>query len=261
MTVKTIRNKKNKFFSVYPKPWLWLAVMLIPLFFACLPAPSDTVEISWATNQHFTRFEAVSRFEHENPGIRVNIRPVSEPRQFLLQCLYGDSPDVMTFFQLDAFQSFAGNNLLLPLAVDTYRPWPFYPQLKDYCFRRGDQSLMALPQVAYPYLLFFNPALVSPARARAVGNWSDLLALIERRMPLPPKNGKRVFGLDIHSDVLWFNTWYWQRNGRIFDPHTGQLVLDPTRVADTLSEIRNFGCIFDRSSKEFSARSKPPCFW
>ena len=220
-----------------PRPWLILCLALLALGSSCRQAPSETVEISWATNRHFTRFRAAAGFERENPGIKVKIRPVSEPRQFLLQCLFGQPPDVITFFQVDSFQNFAGNNLLLPLAAGKYRPWPFYAGLKDYCFRRGDQALMALPQVAYPYLLYFNPDLVPPDKAGAVKTWDDLLQLIKSHLPLPAKNGKRVFGLDIQSDAIWFNTWYWQRNGRIFDPRTGQLALDQRLAAQTLAAM------------------------
>ena len=219
------------------RPWLIICLVLLSLATGCRREPSGTVEISWATNQHFTRFEAVAGFERNNPGIKVKIRPVSEPRQFLLQCLFGQPPDVITFFQVDSFQSFAGNGMLLPLPAGEYQPWPFYQGLRDYCFRRGDNALMALPQVAYPYLLYFNPDLVPPAEAKAVKDWDGLLRLIKSRMPLPDRNGKRVFGLDIQSDMVWFNTWYWQRNGRFFDPEDGRLIFDEALAADSLSAM------------------------
>ncbi|PID73933.1 MAG: hypothetical protein CSB33_01105 [Desulfobacterales bacterium] len=225
------------------KCWFLFAALLPTLFCACRPAPSDRVEISWATNQHFTRFEAVARFEQIHPEIRVIIRPVSEPRQFLLQCLYGDSPDVITFFHPDSFQGFAENNLLLPFAADECQPWPFYPGLKDYCFRHADQALMALPQVAYPYVLYFNPDLVSPSIARTIRSWDDLFSLVAPRLPLPPRNGKRVFGLDIQSDIIWFTTWYWQRGGRFFSPDTAALVLDMARAANTFDEMAKWRSI------------------
>ena len=232
-----IKGGRTSTFTQSPWPRLLFCVILLVLYSACRQAPSEKVEISWATNQHFTRSEAADRFERENPGIRVRIRPVSEPRQFLLQCLFGESPDVITFFQVDSFQAFAGNNLLLPLPAEDYQPWPFYAGLKDYCFRHGDKILMALPQVAYPYLLYYNPELIPPAEAKTVKTWDSLLQLIKSHMPIPSKNGKKVFGLDIQSDQIWFNTWYWQRNGRIFDPDTGGLILDQALATDTLAAM------------------------
>ncbi len=237
MSEKSVGDRQDKLFFKWPECWFLFTLLLPTLFYGCRPAPSDKVEISWATNQHFTRFEAVARFEQLHPDIRVIICPVSEPRQFLLQCLYGDPPDVITFYQTDTFQGFAENNLLLPFAIDAYQPWPFYPGMKDYCFRRSDQALMALPQVTYPYILYFNPDLISFATAGTIKSWDDLLAVLSQRLPLPPKNGKPVFGLDIQSDILWFTTWYWQRGGRFFAPDTGELALDPARVTSTLDAM------------------------
>ncbi|OPX39225.1 MAG: hypothetical protein B1H11_03535 [Desulfobacteraceae bacterium 4484_190.1] len=206
----------------------------------CQPAPKPFVEISWATNQHYTRMDAIAHFEKENPDIRVKIRPISEPRQFFLQCLYGDAPDVITFFQVDTFQSFARNGLLLPLNSDDYMSWPFYRGLRDYCFRRDDDVLMALPQVAYPYVLYFNKRLVPQEKALDVSNWEDLLVLIESLLPRKSKSGKRVFGLDIHNDLLWFTTWYWQRGGRIFTPGGDKLILDRAKAVETLDAMKKW---------------------
>lgn len=209
----------------------------------CRRAPKDCVEISWATNQHHTRFDAIRHFERENPGIRVQIRPISEPRQFFLQCLFGDAPDVITFFQVGAFQTFACNDLLRCLNPEDYRPWPFYAGQKDYCFRRGDNALMALPQVAYPYLLYYNKGLVPSNKARAVKTWQDLLALIRSMPPMENSRGKHVFGLDIQSGQIWFTTWYWQRKGRLFDANTGRLVLDQAAAVDVLDAMHKWRSI------------------
>lgn len=206
----------------------------------CRPAPKPFVEISWATNQHHTRMDAIAHFEKENPGIRVKIRPISEPRQFFLQCLYGDAPDVITFFQVDTFQTFAGNGLLLPLNSDNYTTWPFYRGLRDYCFRSGDDVLMALPQVAYPYVLYFNKRLVPQEKALDVNNWEDLLVLTESLLPRKSESGRRVFALDIQSDLVWFTTWYWQRGGRIFTPGEGGLVLDRSKAVETLDAMKKW---------------------
>jgi len=206
----------------------------------CRPAPKPFVEISWATNQNHTRMDAIAYFEKENPGIRVKIRPISEPRQFFLQCLYGDAPDVITFFQVDTFQAFARNGLLFPLNSNNYTPWPFYQGLRDYCFRRGDDVLMALPQVAYPYVLYFNKRLVPQEKALDVNNWEDLLALSESLLPRKSESGRRVFALDIQSDLVWFTTWYWQRGGRLFSPSDGRLILDRAKAVETLDAMKKW---------------------
>lgn len=217
-----------------------MLLMGIVLAAGCRPAVDEVVEIAWATNPHHTRMDAIAYFEKENPDIRVNIRPISEPRQFFLQCLYGDAPDVITFFQADLFQSFARNDLLLPLAPDNYSPWPFYEGLKDYCFRRGDGLLMALPQVTYPYVLYFNKRLVDPQKAMGVNTWPELLSLAQSLLPQKNRSGRKVFGLDIQSDQVWFTTWYWQRGGRLFDPEDGRSILDRDKALETLEAMNQW---------------------
>jgi len=225
----------------------------------CRPAPKNFVQISWATNQHHTRMDAIIHFEKENPGIRVKIRPISEPRQFFLQCLYGDAPDVITFFHADAFQSFARNDLLVPLDINNYTPWPFYQGLKDYCFRRRDDILMALPQVAYPYVLYFNKKLVNSKKALEVKSWQGLLILAESICPKKNKSGKKVFGLDIQSDQVWFTTWYWQKGGRFFAKQNGKLILDRAKALETLYSMnrwRDVTGIIPKASDRLNLPSK-----
>ncbi|MFH1036269.1 MAG: hypothetical protein V1806_17355, partial [Pseudomonadota bacterium] len=95
----------------------------------------------WATNLHDTRRAAVAAFEADHPGVRIRILPIATPWKLYLQCLYGQCPDVITFFQVGAFQTFARNNLLLPLPPEN--PWPHYSALRDYAFRRGDGAHLA----------------------------------------------------------------------------------------------------------------------
>lgn len=225
---------------------VFIALLFVWVVFVtgCRPASENFVQISWATNQHHTRMDAIAHFEKQNPGIKVKIRPISEPRQFFLQCLYGDAPDVITFFHADTFQSFARNDLLLPLNPDDYTPWPFYQGLKDYCFRRGgDAILMALPQVAYPYVLYFNKKLVDPQKALTLKKWEDLLALAKSLSPQKNKSGKKVFGLDIQSDQVWFTTWYWQRGGRFFAQKNGKLILDRAKAVETLESMNRWRAV------------------
>lgn len=211
------------------------ALAMVPS--GCCRKQKDEVEISWATNQHESRRAAIIDFEKENPGIKVKLRPISDSRQFFLQCVFGDAPDVITFFQVDAFQAFARNGLLRKLNDGDYRHWPFYPGLKSYCFRVGDGALMALPQVAYPYVLFFNKDLAPAAKVMAVKTWRDLLGLIKNLIPQKAPNGKAVFGLDIQSEYIWFTTWYWQRGGKLFDRTSGKLLLSKSLAADALHEM------------------------
>ena len=220
-----------------------LLFMWAILITGCRPASENFVRISWATNQHHTRMDAIDHFEKENPGIRVKIRPISEPRQFFLQCLYGDAPDVITFFQADTFQSFARNDLLLPLNPGNYTPWPFYQGLKDYCFRRGDNILMALPQVAYPYVLYFNKKLVNPQKAMEVKSWEDLLALVKALSLQKNKSGKKVFSLDIQSDQVWFTTWYWQSGGSFFAQEDSRLILNRAKAVETLERMNKWRAV------------------
>lgn len=231
---------------IHPRPCpgmnaFWLVVMLLAALAvippACCRTPKDYVEISWATNQHATRRAAIAAFEKENPGIKVKLRPISDSRQFFLQCLFGDTPDVITFFQVDAFQAFARKGLLKKLDQSRYKPWPFYPGLQDYCFRVSDHALMALPQVAYPYVLFFNQDLVNTRQVMELKTWQDLLKLVKGLIPRDAPNGKPIFGLDIQNELVWFVTWYWQRGGRLFERDTGKLVLRKSLVVDTLCNM------------------------
>lgn len=218
------------------KPFLvFMVVVAAVLGAGCRPAPMEVVELSWATNAHVTRRDAIAWFERENPGIRVRIRPISEPRQFFLQCLYGDAPDVITFFKTDAFQAFARNGQLRAMGAEGVTPWPYYDALKDYCFARNTGALMALPQVAYPHVLYFNKDLVSVEKAMAVDTWEDLLVLA-RGSKAKEQGGKPVFGLDIQSSAIWFITWYWQRGGRFFATD-GTPCLDRQKAVDTLDAM------------------------
>ncbi len=216
--------------------FLVLLAVVVALVAGCRPAPREVVELSWATNEHVTRRDAVAWFERENPGIRVRIRPISEPRQFFLQCLYGDAPDVITFFKTDAFQAFARNGQLCAMEAGEVTPWPYYDALGEYCFARNTGALMALPQVAYPYVLYFNKELVSVEKAMAVDTWADLLALARAVPPNGGKGGRKVFGLDIQNSAIWFTTWYWQRGGRFFAPD-GTPCLDRQKAVATLDAM------------------------
>lgn len=179
-------------------------------------AGQDPAVLVWATNLHDTRRAAVAAFEAEHPHARIRILPIATPWKLYLQCLYGQCPDVITFFQVGAFQTFARNNLLLPLPTE--RPWPHYAALRDYAFRRGDGAHLAEPQVAYPYLLFYNQDLVDPEAVAAIRTWDDLAGLAAsaaRRAGDQRRDGQPVFGLDVHSDLVWFQTWLWQRDGEL----------------------------------------------
>ncbi len=220
---------------------LWMVVLCaLAATWGCRPAPKDDVELTWAVNQHETRSDAVTQFERENPGIHVRIRPISDPRQLFLQSLFGDAPDVITFFQADFFQNFAVNGLLRPLDSKDYEPWPFYAGLKDYCFRRKDGALMALPQVAYPYVLYFNPDWVSREKAATVHTWEDLGLLAGSVDPGRNSAGKKVFGLDIQSDAIWFLTWYLQRGGRLFREDGEKPALDRRKAVATLEAMQQW---------------------
>ncbi len=215
-----------------------LVLLCVPVLLVCgcRPAPMDGVELSWAVNETPARRDAVAWFEKENPGIRVRIRPIGEPRQFFLQCLYGDAPDVITFFSADSFQAFARNGALFPLDPGEIAPWPYYDGLVTYCFDRKSGALMALPQVAYPYVLYYNSSLVPHERAMAAETWDDLLALAGELRPRRKKGERQVFGLDIQSPSVWFKTWYRQRGGRFFTGE-GAPALDPAKVAETLDAM------------------------
>ncbi len=172
-----------------------------------LPAFASSIDLVWATNAHPTRSAAVVAFERANPDVRIRILPVATPWKLQLQCRFGRCPDILTFFQTHAFQDFARDDLLLPLPQET--PWPHFTTLQAYAFRSRDGALMAIPQVAYPYVLFYNPDLVPQARAEAVRTWDDLLraaAMSSHR----GDDGRMVFGLEPHSDLLWLQTLVWQ---------------------------------------------------
>lgn len=236
MRIRRVCPVKGRTRSTNKRMRRFLCIFLIVLASGCRPVPQDEVTLVWATNSHASRMDAVRWFEREHPGIKVRIMPISQPRQFFLQCIWGDAPDVITFFSPDTFQTFARNGLLRPLGYSFGPNWPYYTALKDYCFKLGTEVPMALPQVAYPYVLYFNPDLVSTAEALAVHNWDDLLALIRKTGIGQTKAGNSVFGLDIHNDFIWFTTWYWQRGGRLFSKK-GESVLDPTIARETLDAM------------------------
>ena len=117
---------------------------------------------------------------------------------------------------------------------------------------------MALPQVAYPYVLYFNPDLVPTKKAMAVESWDDLLDLIIEQRPFVPPGEKKVFGLDIHNDMIWLLTWYWQRGGRFFSPE-GHPATDQGRLRDTLAAMthwRKIPGILPRPSDRMNLPSK-----
>ena len=248
----------KRIFFVFPAIaiGLWGGVSLL-LVSGCRPAPTTEVTIHWATNGHPSRQDAANWFERENPGIRVVLQPISEPRQFFLQCLFGEAPDVITFFQVDAFQSFARNGLLLSLGDEcvgarsydqgnaSVMAWPYYNGLKPYCFALENNALMALPQVAYPYVLYYDRRFISDAKAGAVDSWEALFKLLSEMTPRVnswkngSKDGKQIFGLDIQSDFIWFSTWYRQQGGRFFSKD-GACVLDYEKTVETLESMASW---------------------
>jgi ABC-type glycerol-3-phosphate transport system substrate-binding protein len=211
-------------------------LILFAMLTGCRPGADTDRTLIWATNAHVSRHDAVKWFEKENPGIRVRLMPISDPRQFFLQCIYGDAPDVITFFSADTFQTFAKNGLLIVLESGEQTPWPYYDALTDYCVNRKTNELMALPQVAYPYVLYFNPDIVPLKKAMAVHTWADLLSLIRQLLPAGMPAGKKVFGIDIHNEIIWFTTWYWQRGGRFFS-REGKSILNRTIAQNTLDAM------------------------
>lgn len=213
-----------------------MLLCLLALLAGCRPAPDGTVTLIWATNSHPSRVDAARWFEKQHPGVRVEIMPMGDARQFFLKCLYGDAPDVITFFSADTFQAFAENGLLRPLSGPSRHAWPYYDALQAYCFKGKTDELMALPQVAYPYVLYFNPDLVPKDKAMAVRTWGDLLTIIRTLSPAVTDTGKPVFGLDIQNESVWFTTWYWQRGGRFFSEE-GTSVLDRDIARDTLAAM------------------------
>jgi len=216
-----------------------MLLCLLAIMAGCRPAPDGTVTLVWATNSHPSRIDAARWFEKQHPGVRVEIMPMGDSRQFFLKCLYGDAPDVITFFSADTFQAFAENGLLRPLSGPSRSAWPYYDALQDYCFKGHTDELMALPQVAYPYVLYVNPELVPQEKAMAVQSWRDLLGLVRTLSPAVTDTGKPVFGLDIQSESVWFTTWYWQRGGRFFSPE-GNSVLDRDIARETLAAMERW---------------------
>ncbi len=194
------------------KRHLWVMVLLAVSFYSPLVAARQPVDLVWATNAHPTRSLAVQNFERQNPGVRIRILPISTPWKLQLQCHFGRCPDILTFFHPGAFQSFAQDDLLLPLPDVEY--WPHWPGLKSYGYRETDKVRMAEPQVAYPYVLYYNSDLVSPETAKKIRDWDDLRTVA---MSVIHQNtsARKVFGVEIHSDLIWFQTLVFANGGNL----------------------------------------------
>ncbi|MFH1058093.1 MAG: extracellular solute-binding protein, partial [Pseudomonadota bacterium] len=91
---------------------------------------------------------------------------------------------------------------------------------------------------AYPYLLFFNREMVAADAVAAIRTWDDLARLAasaaqgERDKR---RDGQPIFGLDIHSDLVWFQTWLWQRGGDLVAG--SQVPGNQKTIADTLAAM------------------------